>query len=149
MQFHATFDPLIRWTEVQTALVRSLIYDATAEALMQSLHDHNGKTRLWFDGRYEKLLDLWGNPLATIKDGIIRNLRSEQVAFWKNSNVIDLDGSVLLRRGHRKDGPERRVLPVLAKRDDPSGYAPRPMRKAWGSEIAFIETLRLASLEYL
>jgi|HubBroStandDraft_2_1064218.scaffolds.fasta_scaffold556382_1 hypothetical protein len=113
---------------------------------MQSLHDQDGKTRLWFDGRHDQLLDLRGNPIAIIEGEVICDLRSEHVAFWRNGNVVDLDGRVLLRRGHRKDGPERCVLPVLAKRDDPSGHAPRPVRKAWGSEIAFIETLRLASL---
>ena len=110
---------------------------------MQSLHDQDGKTRLWFDGRHNQLLDLRGNPIAIIEGEVICDLRSEHVAFWRNGNVVDLDGRVLLRRGHRKDGPERCVLPVL---DYPSDHAPRPVRKAWGSEIAFIETLRLASL---
>jgi hypothetical protein len=58
--------------------------------------------------------------------------------------MAPMAGKVLLRRGHRNDGPGIRALPVLAKHDDSS----RDARRAWGSEIAFIETLRLASLEY-
>jgi hypothetical protein len=115
---------------------------------MHSLHDQDGKTRLWFCGRYDQLLDLRGNPIATIEGEVISNLRSEHVAFWKNGNVIDLDGSMLLRRGHRTDGPERGLLPMLVKHHDPSGGATQQVRKAWGSEIAFIETLRLVSFEY-
>jgi hypothetical protein len=115
---------------------------------MHSLDDQDGKTRLWFDPRHDHLLDLRGNPLATIQGESIRDLRLEHVAFWKNGNVIDLDGRVLLRRGYRKDGPKCHVLPVLAKRDDPSGQAQRPLRKPWRTDVAFIETLRLASFEY-
>jgi hypothetical protein len=116
------------------------------EVAMHSLHDGDGKTRLWFDYRSDNLLDLRGNALAIVIHEMIYNLRSERVAFWKNGNVVDLDGSVLLRRGHRTDGPERHVLPELVKRHDLKGV-PRQVRKSWGSEIAFIETLRLVSLD--
>jgi hypothetical protein len=102
------------------------------EVSMHSLHDRDGKTRLWFDYRSDNLLDLRGNPLAIVKGEVIHNLQSEQVAFWKNGNVIDLDGSMLLRRGYRKDGPKRCALLVLAKCDDPTDRNQGTVRKAWG-----------------
>jgi hypothetical protein len=119
------------------------------EVSVRSLQDRDGKIRLWFDGRYDHLVDLRGNTLAIVKNGVVRNLRYEHVAFWRKGNVVDFDGRVLLWRGYRNDGPKHRVLPALVKCDDPSRDISRQVRKAWGSEIAFVETLRLASLEYL
>jgi hypothetical protein len=112
---------------------------------MRSLHDQAGRVRLWFDGRTSFLVDLGGNPVGIVKNEVIYSLRAEPVASWKSGNVIDLDGQVLLHRGLADDGPGPRLRPLPVKVANVGPEIERSVRKPWGSELAFVETLRLVS----
>jgi hypothetical protein len=112
---------------------------------MRPLQDDRGGVRLWFDGRHSCLVDRWSNVLAVIKAELIYNRRSEPVAFWQHGNVVDLDGRVLLRRCLTYEGFEPSVPLGRIPRVDLGEALPRPSRKPWGTERAFIETLRLVS----
>jgi hypothetical protein len=113
---------------------------------MHSLRDREQRVRLWFDGRHRSLVDLFGNPIAAVRGDLVYSLRFEPVAFWRNGIVLDLDGTVLLRRGLAEDRPKPRV--VIPLRIEPSVETKRPTRKPWGSELALIECLRLIGLDY-
>lgn len=115
---------------------------------MRSLHDQNGRIRLWFDGRTSFLVDLGGYPVAIIKGEVVYSLRAEPVASWKFGNVIDLDGTTLLKRGLAEDGPGPRLRPLRFKASNLGGEIERSMRKPWGNELAFVETLRLISRDF-
>jgi hypothetical protein len=115
---------------------------------MLSVQNTDGRTRLWYDGRHSLLRDLHGIPVARIKGSKIYALNGQRVASWKDKNVLDLDGTVLLRGRSFSETPEPRVPPVLLPHED---LVERPQRqgKAWGSEQGFVETLRLISRDYV
>lgn len=113
---------------------------------MYSLHEQEDKIRLWFDPGYDHLLDLRGGPLAIIKDGLVFDLRSRHVAYWKSGRVLDVDGRVLLKRGHRRDGPARKPFPLFPALGNQADR--RPVNKPWLHAIGFIKTLRFASFDY-
>ena len=115
---------------------------------MRSLHDQNGRIRLWYDGPTSFLVDLGGDPVAIIRDEVVYSLRAEPVASWKYGNVIDLDGTTLLKRGLAEDGLGPRLRPLPFKASDLGAEIEPSMRKPWGSELAFVETLRLMSRDY-
>ena len=115
---------------------------------MRSLHDQNGRIRLWYDGRTSFLVDLGGAPVAIVKDEVIYTLRAEPVASWKFGNVIDLDGTTLLKRGLVEDGPGPRLVLLSEKPKGDNGDISYEKRKPWGSALAFVETLRLVSRDY-
>jgi 4-fold beta-flower domain-containing protein len=113
---------------------------------MRSLQDRNGKIRLWYGMSF--LVDLGGNPVAIVKDGLIYSLKAEPVASWKFGNVIDLDGTTLLKNGRSDDGPGPRLVPLLVRPECAGDERGLQKRKPWGSELAFIETLRLVSRDF-
>lgn len=115
---------------------------------MRSLHDQQGRIRLWYDGPTSFLVDLGGDPVAIIKDEVVYSLRAEPVASWKFGNVIDFDGTTLLKRGLTEDGPGPRLRPLPVNVFKSDAEIKPPMRKPWGSELAFIETLRLISRDF-
>ena len=115
---------------------------------MRSLYDLNNRIRLWFDGRTSCLVDIGGNPVAIIKGEVVHNLRCEPVASWKWESVFDLDGKMLLKKGLAEDGPGPRLVPLSAKPRCDTGDIRPQARKPWGSELAFVETLRLVSRDY-
>lgn len=115
---------------------------------MLSLYDRNNRIRLWFDGRTSGLVDMGGNPVAIIKGEVIHNLRCEPVASWKWESVFDLDGKMLLKKGLTEDGPGPRLIPLSVKPRCDTGDLKLQTRKPWGSELAFVETLRLVSRDY-
>ena len=115
---------------------------------MHSLRDGNQRVRLWFDGRHRSLVDLFGNPIAAVRGDLVYSLRVEPVAFWRNGIVLDLDSTVLLRRGLAEDRPKPRVVIPLVIRIEPGGDNQRPTRNPWGSELALIECLRLIGLDH-
>jgi hypothetical protein len=119
-----------------------------AEVFVRSLHDRNSRIRLWYDGRTSFLVDLGGDPVAIVKDEVIYSLRAEPVASWKWGNVIDLDGTTLLMRGLAEDGPGPRLRPLRVKVSKLGADIERSMRKPWGSELAFVETLRLLGRDF-
>jgi hypothetical protein len=115
---------------------------------MHSLRDGKQRVRLWFDGRHGSLVDLFGNPIAAIRKDLVYSLGVEPVAFWRNGIVLDVDGTVLLRRGLAEDRPKPRVIIPLTMRIEPSVENQRPTRRPWGSELALIECLRLIGLDH-
>ena len=86
--------------------------------------------------------------MAIVKDEVIYSLRAEPVASWKFGNVIDVDGTTLLMRGLVEDGPGPRLRPLRVKSFNLGADIERSMRKPWGSELAFVETLRLMSRNF-
>jgi hypothetical protein len=112
---------------------------------MLSVQNTDGRTRLWYDGRHLLLRDLHGIPVARIKGSKIYALNGQRVASWKDNNVVDLDGTVLLRGRSFGETPEPRVPPVLLPHEDLLVRPPRRPRKPWGDERGFVETLRLIS----
>ena len=126
--------------------VRFANFVKQAEVSMRSLQDRNGKISLWYGMNF--LVDLRGNPVAIVKDGLIYSLKAEPVASWKFGNVIDLDGTTLLKRGFAEDGPGPRLRPLPIKISEVGAEIESSMRKPWGSELAFVETLRLVSRDF-
>ena len=115
---------------------------------MISVQNTDGRTRLWYDGRHLLLRDLHGFPVARIKGSKIYALNGQRVASWKDQNVVDLDGVVLLRCRRFSEVREPRVPPVLLPHEDLLDR-PRRQRKPWGNEHGFVETLRLISCDYV
>lgn len=115
---------------------------------MLSVQNTDGRTRLWFDGRHSLLRDLHGIPVARIRGSKIYALNGQRVASWKDQNVVDLDGVVLLRCRRFSEVREPRVPPVLLPHEDLLDR-PRRQRKPWGNEHGFVETLRLISRDYV
>ncbi|SHG43884.1 hypothetical protein [Bradyrhizobium erythrophlei] len=109
---------------------------------MSSLHDRQGKVRLWHDPFNGHLIDLRGYPLATVEGDRILDFWCRHVAYWKNA-VIDIDDTVLLKRGHRTDVPKLMLAPVLRPPETPWPALTTP----WGVDIAFIEALRFATAD--
>ena len=116
---------------------------------MLSVQNTDGRTRLWFDGRHSVLRDLHGIPVAKIRGSKIYALNGERVAYWKDQNVVDFDGTVLLRSRRFSEIPEPRVPPVLLPHEDLLDRPRRQTRKPWGDEHGFVETLRLVSRDYV
>ena len=115
---------------------------------MLSVQNTEGRTRLWYDGRHSLLRDLRGIPVARINGNKIYALNGQRVASWKDKNVIDLNGTVLLRGRSFSEIPEPRVPPVLLPHEDLLDR-PRRQRKPWGDERGFVETLRLISRDQI
>jgi hypothetical protein len=113
---------------------------------MRSLQNQRGRIRLWYGMSF--LVDLRGNPVAIVKDEVIYSLRAEPVASWKWGNVIDLDGTTLLKSGLAEDGPGPRLRPLRVQVSKLDAEIEPSMRKPWGSELAFVETLRLVSRDF-
>lgn len=107
---------------------------------MSSLHDREGKVRLWHDSFNGHLIDLRGYPLAIVEGDRILDFRCRHVAYWRDA-VIDIDDTVLLKRGHSRDVPGLMLAPVLRPPETPWPALTTP----WRVEIAFIEALRFAA----
>jgi hypothetical protein len=116
---------------------------------MLSVQNTDGRTRLWFDGRHSLLRDLHGIPVARIKGSKIYALNGQRVASWKDENVVDLDGTVLLRCRRFSEIPEPHVRAVLLPHGDLLERPLRQTRKPWGGERGFVETLRLISRDHV
>jgi hypothetical protein len=100
------------------------------------------------DGRTNYLVDIGGNPVAIIRKEVIYNFWSEPVAYWRWGSVIDLDGKMLLKKDLSDDGPGPRLVPLLVRPEFAGDERGLQQRKPWGSELAFVDTLRLVSRDF-